>query len=414
MSSIIKTCKKAKAMAGYIAELSTADKDRLLHVIADALVVPANVKIILTANKKDIEKCTREVQFVDRLTLTPERIKGIAEGIREVAKLQDPTGAIIEERKLYNGLELSKVCVPLGVVGIIYEARPNVTADVIALTLKTGNAVVLRGSKDAYESNKAIAGVIKSAVRKAGFESDFIQLIKDTTRGGATEFMQARGLIDVLIPRGSAALIENVVLNSTVPVIETGAGNCHIYVDKCADVDMAIEVIINAKCQRPGVCNALETLLICKDIVSDFLPLAIERLQKAGVTVRGDKAVQKTFQWILEATEDDYYKEYGALEIAVKVVKDVGEAITHINKYGTKHSDAIVTKDEAAAKRFVSEVDSACVYINTSTRFSDGFEFGLGAEVGISTQKLHARGPMGLEALTSTKFVIKGTGQVRE
>jgi len=414
MSNIIDTCKKAKAMVGYVAGFSTADKDMLLHAVADALVISENVKIILTANKKDIERCTREAQFVDRLTLTPERIKGIAEGVKEVAKLPDPIGAVIEERTLYNGLELSKVRVPLGVVGVIYEARPNVTADVIALTLKTGNAVVLRGSKDAYESNKAIVNVIKTAIKKAGFQNDFIQLIEDTTREGATEFMRARGFIDVLIPRGSVALIENAVLNSTVPVIETGAGNCHVYVDKCADVQMALDIILNAKCQRPSVCNALETLLICADIADSFLPIAVEKLQKAGVTVRGDKAVQNISKEVLEATEEDFYKEYGALEIAVKVVRDVEEAIAHINKYGTKHSDAIVTKDEKSAKLFVAEVDSACVYVNASMRFSDGFEFGLGAEVGISTQKLHARGPMGLEALTSTKYVVRGTGQVRK
>ncbi|MCL2370981.1 MAG: glutamate-5-semialdehyde dehydrogenase, partial [Firmicutes bacterium] len=288
------------------------------------------------------------------------------------------------------------------------------------------NAVVLRGSKDAYASNKAIVDVIKAAVKKTtpsrsachpsiegNFCADFIQLIEDTTREGAGEFMRARGLIDVLIPRGSAALIENAVLNSTVPVIETGAGNCHIYVDKCTDVDMAANIIINAKCQRPSVCNAAETLLINEVIAGSFLPLIVGKLNEAGVVVYGDKIAQKACKGVLGATEDDYYKEYGALEIAVKVVKDVDEVINHINKYGTKHSDAIVTKDEAVAKRFVSGVDSACVYVNASTRFSDGFEFGLGAEVGISTQKLHARGPMGLEALTSAKFVIVGEGQTR-
>lgn len=389
-------------------------KNKALLAIADALI--ENADKIVEANDIDIkaarENNTRE-SLIDRLTLTKSRIEGMADGVRQVAALADPTGVVLSGSTRPNGLKIEKVRVPLGVIGIIYEARPNVTSDAAALCLKSGNAVILRGGKEAINSNKCIADIMRTAVEKAGLPKDCIALVEDTSRASSVELMQLSDYLDVLIPRGSASLINAVVQNSKVPVIETGVGNCHVYVDDTADIDMAASIIYNAKTSRPSVCNAIETILVHKDIAKQALPVIKERLDEKGVTLRCCERSAAILSGVEDATEDDWYTEYGDYILAVKIVDSIDEAISHIAKYSSGHSECIVTKDYANAQKFTDEVDSAAVYVNASTRFTDGGEFGLGAEIGISTQKLHARGPMGLNELTSMKFVIRGNGQIR-
>lgn len=411
---LIEICKKAKKVKYEIQCLTTKEKNDALLAVADKLVAEADS--IIAANAKDYERGVSNGMhkgLLDRLLLDKKRIEAMAEGLRQVAALPDPIGEVIDSFSRPNGLQIKKVRVPMGVIGIIYEARPNVTADAFALTFKAGNAVVLKGGSDAIDSNIKIANVMRAALSECGINPDAIQLIEDTDRAVTTKFMQMNEYIDVLIPRGSARLINAVVENSTIPVIETGTGNCHIYVDKDADIDKAIPIIINAKTQRIGVCNAAESLVVHEDIKDKFLPLFEKAMNEHNVEIRGDEESRKLMNSAVSATEEDFGKEFLDYIISVKTVKNVDEAIDHINKYNTSHSDAIVTENEETAKRFLERVDSACVYVNASTRFTDGFEFGFGAEIGISTQKLHARGPMGLKELTSYKYQIVGEGQIR-
>lgn len=415
MIEVLDLCKKAKAASIELARFSTADKNRALVAIADALV--ANEGFILEANKKDLEEGKKRgisAALMDRLLLNSKRINEMSEGLRDVVGLRDPVGEVIKGWRVPNGLLINQVRVPLGVVGVIYEARPNVTVDAAGLCLKTGNTAVLRGSSIALNSNLALVEVISKALVSAGLPLYSVQLLSDTSHEAANELMKMHQYIDVLIPRGGTSLIQSVVENATVPVIETGVGNCHIYVDASANQEMALKIVINAKTQRPGVCNAAETLLVHKDIASSFLPGVLKELTEKKVVIFGCSITKSLFAEAEIATEEDWYAEYLDLKLAVKVANSLEEAINHIQKYGTKHSEAIVTEDYSAAKKFLEEVDAACVYVNASTRFTDGGQFGLGAEIGISTQKLHARGPMGLEALTSTKFVVYGEGQIRE
>lgn len=411
---LIELCKKAKAAKYAVASLSTAQKNEALNLIADELIT--NSDSIIKANAIDVKKGQDNGMhkgLVDRLLLNEERIRGIAEGLRQVADLPDPIGEEIEHFERPNGLKLKKVRVPLGVIGIIYESRPNVTADAFALTFKAGNAVILKGGSDAINSNIAIADVCRKALEKKGITPDAIQLIEDTDRKVTAEFMTMNEYVDVLIPRGGAGLIKFVVQNSNIPVIETGSGNCHIYVDKDADISKAIPIIINAKTQRIGVCNSAESLIVHEDIKEKFLPLFSKAMSEHCVEVRADKESKAFIDGAIDATTDDFGKEYLDYIISVKTVKDVDEAIEHINKYNTGHSESIITENKTTAQRFLDRVDAACVYVNASTRFTDGFEFGFGAEIGISTQKLHARGPMGLRELTSYKYQIYGEGQIR-
>ncbi|WP_026515349.1 glutamate-5-semialdehyde dehydrogenase [Butyrivibrio sp. LB2008] len=411
---LIEICKKAKKVKYEIQCLTSKEKNDALIAVADKLVAEADS--IIAANAKDYERGVSNGMhkgLLDRLLLDKKRIEAMAEGLRQVAALPDPIGEVIETFTRPNGLNIKKVRVPMGVIGIIYEARPNVTADAFALTFKAGNAVVLKGGSDAIDSNIQIANVMRAALGESGINPDAIQLIEDTDRAVTTKFMQMNDYIDVLIPRGSARLINAVVENSTIPVIETGTGNCHIYVDKDADIDKAIPIIINAKTQRIGVCNAAESLVVHEDIKDRFLPLFEKAMNEHNVEIRGDEESRKLMTSAVSATEEDFGKEFLDYIISVKTVKNVDEAIEHINKYNTSHSDAIITENEETAKRFLDRVDSACVYVNASTRFTDGFEFGFGAEIGISTQKLHARGPMGLKELTSYKYQITGEGQIR-
>ncbi|MBC7252494.1 MAG: glutamate-5-semialdehyde dehydrogenase [Actinobacteria bacterium] len=406
--------KKAKDAALKLGALTAGVKNRALEEMAEALL--SREEDILAANRMDLEegeKSGMSPALIDRLTLNPKRIGEMAQGLREVAALPDPVGEVVAGWRLPNGLEIQKVRVPLGVVGIIYEARPNVTVDAAGLCVKSGNAVVLRGSSSAINSNRVLTEVIAAAGESAGLPAGSIQLVPLTDRESARQLMRMREYLDVLIPRGGEGLIRTVVEESTVPVIETGVGNCHTYVDASADLDMALEIVINAKCQRPGVCNAMETLLVHEAVALEFLPRVAEALRERGVTLRGCPRTREILPDAEEATEDDWYREYLDLILAVRVVSGLEEAIGHINRYGSKHSEAIVTRDYQAARRFVGMVDSADVYVNASTRFTDGGQFGLGAEIGISTQKLHARGPMSLRELTSTKFIIWGEGQVR-
>lgn len=411
MKSVREIVLKVKENASYIALLPSSEKNRLLTILADSLIGAKDE--ILSANAKDIKNASDcPEHFRDRLALSEARIAGMAEGIRTLIALEDPIGEEIERFKTKEGLDIRKIRVPMGVVGIVYEARPNVTADAVALCLKSGNAVVLRGSKDAIESNRTIVNVFKKALEAHGKNGEFIGLIEDTSRESVNELMQLNGLVDVLIPRGGAGLIRSVVDGASVPVIETGTGNCHIYAHSAANFDMAVNILIDAKTSRPSVCNAAESLLVDDKIARQFLPRAETALKEKGVKLLG---CQKT-QAILhcdQAGEEDFYREFLGYVISVKVVEGLDEAIRHVNRYGTGHSDCIVTEDEKAAKRFLNEVDSACVYHNASTRFTDGFLFGFGAEMGISTQKLHARGPMGLKELTTYKYEIQGNGQTR-
>ena len=392
-----------------------AKKDSALLAIADAL--RANADKIIEANNIDIENgraAGLTESLIDRLMLDKGRIDGMAKGVEEVAAQADPIGKIIEGRTLKNGLKIEKVTVPMGVIGIIFEARPNVTSDAAALCMKAGSAVILRGGKEAINSNTAIAEVMRDAIESAGLPRDCVQLITDTTRQSATELMQLTDYLDVLIPRGGAGLIKSVVNNAKVPVIETGVGNCHVYVDKTADLDVAKNIVYNAKTSRPSVCNAIETVLVHQDIAEKALPLIKAELDKKNVEIRGCERTSAILgDCVIPASEDDYAKEFLDFILAIKVVDSLDAAIDHIAKYSTGHSEAIVTSDYASAEKFTACVDSAAVYVNASTRFTDGGEFGLGAEIGISTQKLHARGPMGLGELTSSKFIIKGSGQIR-
>lgn len=390
-------------------------KDEALNAIASAL--RANSNTIIEANKIDIEngkKAGLKESLLDRLSLDEGRINGMADGVEQVAAFADPVGRVLDGRTLKNGLQIEKITVPMGVIGIIFEARPNVTSDAAALCLKAGSAVILRGGKEAINSNTAIAKIMCDAIEKAGLPRDCISLVTDTSRQSATELMQLSDYLDVLIPRGGAGLIKSVVENAKVPVIETGLGNCHVYVDKSADIDMAASIIYNAKTSRPSVCNAIETVLVHKDIAEKALPKIKAELDKKNVEIRGcDRTKAILGDSVVPATDNDYAIEFLDYILAVKVVDSLDEALDHIAKYSTGHSECIVTSDYASANKFTASVDSAAVYVNSSTRFTDGGEFGLGAEIGISTQKLHARGPMGLNELTSSKYIIRGNGQIR-
>src|SRR6266567_3322926 len=401
---------RARAASARLALLSTEEKNALLLAIADA--IEANEKSILAANREDVENSGLEGAMRDRLLLTPSRIKDMADGVRDVAALPDPIGETLAEWTKSNGLRFRKVRVPLGVVGIIYESRPNVTVDTAVLALKTGNAIVLRGGKEAAQSNQRLVEIMTAV---PGVPGGAIELLDSSTRESVHELIKARGLVDVIIPRGGTGLITYVTENSAVPVIETGAGNCHIFVDESADFEMADRIILNAKTQRPSVCNAAEKLLVHERSAAEYLPRIVKKLIEAGVEVRGDGKVRSLAAGLQvgSAAEQDWYEEYLCLCIAIAVVENVDEAIAHINRYSTKHSDSIVTQDEANAQKFLRGVDSAAVYWNASTRFTDGAEFGFGAEMGISTQKLHCRGPFALAELTSSKYEIIGTGQIR-
>lgn len=410
---------RAKAEAAHKAAcalgvVSAAVKNKALLAMADALL--AKTDFIIEANDRDMQTAREngmKGSMQDRLRLTPERIEGMAEGLRQVAALPDPVGNVIGGQTLANGLKITKVRVPLGVIGIIYEARPNVTADAIGLCLKSGNAVVLKGGSEAMQSNMAVAGVLTEAAEAAGIPQGAIQFIDTADRAAVTALIKLNDFVDVVIPRGGAGLIKAVVQNATVPVIETGSGICHTYVDAAADCVMARKIAFNAKVQRPSVCNAMETLLVHKDVAGKFLPQMLDEYFKAGVQIFGCSATQEFDERVQPATEEDWATEYGDLRLSVKIVEDIDEALEHIAKYGTKHSECIVTEDYNAARKFQDCVDAAAVYVNASTRFTDGFEFGFGAEIGISTQKLHARGPMALPELTSYKFLINGSGQTR-
>lgn len=405
----------AKQAAAEMNRLSVKEKNTGLSSVAEELIRCSQE--ILQANEIDIreaKKAGMKESLIDRLSLSRERIEGMAEGLRQVVGLEDPVGEVISMKTLPNGLQVGQRRVPMGVIGIIYESRPNVTADAFALCFKTGNAVILRGGSDAIHSNTAIVKVIRQALAQNGLPEDAILLLTDTSRETAREFMRMNEYIDVLIPRGGAGLIRTVVETSTVPVIETGTGNCHVYVDESADLDMAVNIIVNAKTQRLGVCNACESLVIHHAVAERALPLICRALYEHGVEIRGDERARQYDDKMTAATEEDFATEYLDKIISVKVTDSIEEAIAHINHYNTGHSESIITKDYANAMQFVNDVDAAAVYVNASTRFTDGFEFGFGAEIGISTQKLHARGPMGLLALTSTKYVILGNGQIRE
>lgn len=406
--------KLAKEASYVLATLSTDVKNKALSAIADALVEKTDY--IISENIKDIKNGKSNDMpegLIDRLTLTPERIDGIAEGIRQIAALPDPVGETVSGIKRPNGLKITKIRVPLGVIGIIYEARPNVTADAAGLCIKSGNAVILRGGKEAFNSNMAIVKVMQEAGYTAGLPVGSINLVENTTRESSTALMRLNEYLDVIIPRGGAGLIKAVVENATVPAIETGTGNCHVYVDGDADLKMAEEIVINAKTQRPSVCNAEEKLIVHSAVANEFLPVMLKALTDKGVEIVGDAKVCSMYPNAVLATEDDWGTEYLDMKIGVKIVDSIAEAIEHINKYNSGHSEAIVTNNYANAQMFLDRIDAAAVYVNASTRFTDGFEFGFGAEIGISTQKTHARGPMGLPELTSTKYIIEGTGQIR-
>ena len=405
----------AKQAAAKLAVTSTAVKNAALLAMAAAL--EAQQSEILAANERDMTAAAAKgmkSSMLDRLKLTAERISGMADGLRQVAGLADPVGNVIDGKTLPNGLHITKIRVPLGVIGIIYEARPNVTADAAGLCLKSGNAVILKGGSEAMESNKTVAAILAQAAEGAGIPADSIQFIDTSDRQAVQDLIHMNGLVDVVIPRGGAGLIQAVVRNASVPVIETGAGVCHTYVDKDADVEMAMKIAFNAKVQRPSVCNAMETLLVHKDIADKFLPMMLMMYNSSAVEICGDEAVQEYSGQVHPVTEEDWSTEYGDLRLSVKIVDSIEEAMAHIAKYGTGHSECIVTNNYQAAQLFQYTVDAAAVYVNAATRFTDGNEFGFGAEIGISTQKLHARGPMALPELTSTKYLINGNGQVRK
>jgi glutamate-5-semialdehyde dehydrogenase len=412
-STVESVALRAREAAQDLALATRAAKDAALYAMADGLVAATDA--VLAANAEDVSAASGNgipEAMVDRLRLDADRVAGMADGLRQVAGLPDPVGEVVRGSTLANGLELRQVRVPFGVVGIIYEGRPNVTADAAGICLKSGNAVLLRGSSSARRSNQAIVSVLREAAASTGLPADAVQLVPGEGHEPAKALMRARGLVDVLIPRGGAGLIRSVVEESTVPVIETGVGNCHVYVDKEADLDRALDIVLNAKTHRPSVCNAAESLLVHADVADAFVPRVVGALQEAGVTVHGDD-VFAAHDGVQPVTEDDYAREYLSLDIAASVVPDLEAALRHIRTYSSGHTEAIVTRSQDAARRFTAAVDSAAVIVNASTRFTDGGEFGFGAEIGISTQKLHARGPMGLPEMTSTKYVVTGDGQVR-
>ena len=405
---------KAKEASYILMNATTTEKNNALLSMADELL--KNKDSILQENKKDLEKAIEKgtsKAMLDRLSLDEKRLEDMADGLRQVVGLADPVGEVTSMWKRPNGLQIGKQKVPMGVIGIIYEARPNVTCDAAGLCLKSGNVVILRGGSEAINSNMAVVKALREGIKLANLPEDSIQLVEDTSRDVATEMMRLNEFIDVLIPRGGAGLIQSVVNNATVPVIETGVGNCHVYVDSEADIEMAKNIVINAKTSRPAVCNAEEKLLVNEKIAQEFLPVIVKALREKNVEIRGDKKARKIIDELKEATEEDWKTEYLDYIISIKIVSDVDEAIKHINKYGTGHSEAIITKSYENSQKFLQRIDAAAVYVNASTRFTDGCEFGFGAEIGISTQKLHARGPMGLNELTTTKYIIYGNGQIR-
>lgn len=414
MSELQLKGKQAKEASYFLGNVTSEQKQQALYKMAAALL--EQQETILKANKLDVEKAVQKgtsKAMLDRLSLNEERIHGMADGLRQVAALADPVGEVLSMAKRPNGLQIGQQRVPIGVIGIIYEARPNVTCDAAGLCLKAGNAVILRGGSEAFYSNQAIVSVLSQAASSAGFPEHSVQLIEDTSRETALELMKLNEYIDVLIPRGGAGLIEAVVKNATVPVIETGTGNCHIYVDEEYDRDMAASIVINAKTSRPGVCNSAEKLIIHERAAYEFLPIIVQALREKGVEVRGDERALTIVPDLVPAADEDWKKEYLDFIMAVKIVDDIDEAISHINVHSSHHSETIVTTNYAHAQRFLQRVNSAAVYVNASTRFTDGEEFGFGAEIGISTQKLHARGPMGLKELTTLKYIIYGNGQIR-
>lgn len=414
MATVEDLARRAKKAASVLAAKTTIEKDRALEQMADSL--EENSGVILSENGKDLKEAEGQGvsgALIDRLTLTPGRVSEMADGLRQVSQLRDPVGEVTDGWTLPNGLAIQKIRVPIGVVGIIYEARPNVTVDAAGLCVKSGNAVMLRGSSTAINSNMILSGILEEAAVASGLPEGTVQLIKSTDHESAVELMKMHGLVDVLIPRGGAGLIKTVVENSSVPVIETGIGNCHVYIDDSADIDMALNIVVNAKTDRPGVCNACETLLVSETVAEEFLPQARDKLVEKGVELRGCRKTIEIIEGVKEATEEDWYAEYLDLILAVKVVSGVREAIGHINNYGSGHSECIVTNDYENSRAFTTGIDSSTVYVNASTRFTDGGQFGMGAEIGISTQKLHARGPMSLPELTTTKFVVLGEGQIR-
>lgn len=414
MKELESILQKVKESTNTLGKMNSEEKNKVLKKVADHL--EENKQTIILANEKDIEQAKKNKMkdsLIDRLSLDNSRICAMADGLRKVSRLPDPVGEIVEGKILGNGLEIIKKRVPLGVVAIIYESRPNVTVDAFGLCFKTGNATVLKGGSDALHTNLAIVQIIRDALKEEQVTEDILYLVEDTSRETAKNLMKMHQYIDVLIPRGGSGLIKTVVENSTIPVIETGTGNCHIYVDESADFKMALSIIENAKTQRTGVCNACESLVIHEKIKEKFIPLLVSCLKKKEVEIRADEEACKIDSTLLPAQEEDWGKEYLSLTISLKIVKNIEEAITHINRYSTKHSECIVTKDYDNAQKFLNEIDSSCVYVNSSTRFTDGEQFGLGAEIGISTQKLHARGPMGLKELTTTKYLIYGNGQIR-
>lgn len=415
MSILTEMGRKAKDASFILAVLSTPKKNEALFCAAEELL--AAEKDILTANEADVEAAVAlgiKGAFIDRLTLTQARLQEMAEGLRQVATLDDPVGEVLSMKTMDNGLIIGQKRVPMGVIGIIFEARPNVTADAFGLCLKAGSAVILRGGKEAFRTNQAVVSVFRQALRKMSLPEDIVQVVPDTSRETANEMMRLNGYLDVLIPRGGAGLIQSVVQNSTVPVIETGVGNCHIFVDETANFDNAVGIVMNAKTQRPGVCNACESLLVHEKIAEVFLPMVGTALQSKAVEIRGDEATCGLVSGAVPATEEDWATEFTDYIISTRVVQNLDEAIKHIRKYSTGHSEAIITENYTNAQRFLNEVDAAAVYVNASTRFTDGGQFGFGAEIGISTQKLHARGPMGLKELTTTKYIIYGNGQIRQ
>lgn len=414
MESLEEIGKKVKETTAKLNHMNSKEKNEVLEKVAEA--IEDAKQEILKANQKDVKNAMQngiKSSLVDRLKLNENRIFDMAQGLRKIVDFDDPIGETIEGKTLENGLEILKKRVPLGVIAIIYEARPNVTLDAFGLCFKAGNAVILKGGADAIHANIAITNVIKKTLKECKISENCVYLLEDTSRETAKKLMKLNQYVDVLIPRGGAGLIKTVVENSTIPVIETGTGNCHIYVDELADFNMALSIIENAKTQRTGVCNACESLVVHKTIANQFIPLLVEKLSKKEVEIRGDKVACEICQTILPATEEDWGHEYLDLILSVKIVSDIEEAIKHINQYSTKHSESIITQNYENAQKFLKEIDSSCVYVNASTRFTDGGQFGLGAEIGISTQKLHARGPMGLKDLTTTKYVIYGNGQIR-
>lgn len=414
MNELIRKGELAKKASYILGNSSSREKNNALTKIAEKLVEKASD--ILVANKIDTDLAEEKgisESLLDRLRLTEDRIKTMAKGVADVVKLDDPVGEVTSMKLMENGLKIGVQRVAIGTIGIIYESRPNVTADAAALCLKTGNAVILRGGKEAFNSNMKIVEVIQEALSESGLPKESVQILEDTSRETATAFMKLNKYLDLLIPRGGAGLIKAVVENATVPVIETGTGNCHIYIDSEADLEMGKNIIINAKTSRPGVCNAAESLLVHKAVAEEFLPMALEALKAKSVEIRGCEKTKEIVPWVKEATEVDFYTEFLDYILSVKVVDSLEEAINHINEHGTKHSEAIITTNYFNSEEFLKKVDAAAVYVNASTRFTDGSEFGFGAEIGISTQKLHARGPMGLKELTSSKYIIYGTGQVR-